>query len=44
MLVKIVAYPISVTYCPNPTSLQTEQIILNAAVSEAELNYTSEIR
>ena len=39
-----VAYPILVTYCPNPTSLQTEQIILNAAVSEAELNYTSEIR
>ena len=33
-----------VTYCPNPTSLETSEIVLTAPVTATELNYTSAVR
>ena len=33
-----------VTYCPNPTSLETSEIVLSWPVTATELNYTSAVR
>ena len=34
---------LAVTYCPNPTSMETSEIVLTAPVTAPELNYTSAI-
>ena len=33
-----------VTYCPNPTSMETSEIVLSWPVTATELNYTSAVR